>query len=138
MTRWEVLDGNPSDKNQWIPSLNAHQQLFGKPPTQASADRGVFSADNEAEAKRRKIKRVVLPKPGKKSEKRRQLEQQPWFRRARKWHAGVEGRISVLKRYYNLDRCLNHGEVGFQRWVGWGVIVHNLKKIGTTVAAGSA
>ncbi len=138
VTRWEVLDGNPSDKDQWIPSLDAHQQLFGKPPTQASADRGVFSADHEAEAKRRKVKRVVLPKPGKKSEKRRQHEKQPWFRNARKWHAGVEGRISILKRCYQLDRCLNHGEAGFQRWVAWGVIAHNLKNIGTTVTARSA
>lgn len=138
VTRWEVLPGNPSDTDQWVPSLEAHQQLFGKPPTQASADRGVFSADNEAEANRRKIKRVVLPKPGQKSEQRRQREQQPWFRQARRWHAGVEGRISVLKRCHQLDRCLNHGEAGFQRWVGWGVIAHNLKKIGSTVAARSA
>jgi len=137
VTRWKMLKGNPSDKDQWRPSLDAHQQLFGKPPTQASADRGVFSAPNEAHAKRRGVKRVVLPKPGKKSEKRRQHEKQPWFRRARKWHAGVEGRISVLKRCYNLDRCLNHGDNGFQRWVGWGVIANNLKKIGTTVAARS-
>jgi IS5 family transposase len=98
VTRWNVLDGNPSDKDQWVPSLDAHQQIFGKPPTQASADRGVFSSDNEAEAKRRGIQRVVLPKPGKKSEKRHQREKQPWFRNARKWHAGIEGRISVLKR----------------------------------------
>ncbi len=137
VTRWDVLDGNPSDKLQWNPSLDAHQQLFGKPPTQASADRGVYSAPNEAEAKRRGVKRVVLPKPGKKSEERRQYEKQPWFRKARKWHAGVEGRISVLKRCYDLDRCLNQGETGFQRWVGWGVIAHNLKKIGSTVAARS-
>jgi IS5 family transposase len=137
VTRWEVLNGNPSDRDQWIPSLDAHQQRFGKPPTQASADRGVFSADNEAEAQHRGIKRVVLPKPGKKSEQRRQREKQPWFRRVRRWHAGVEGRISVLKRCFNLDRCLNHGEAGFQRWVAWGVIAHNLKKIGTTVSAGS-
>ena len=138
VTRWQVLVGNPSDKLQWKPSLDAHQQRFGKPPTQASADRGVFSADNEAEARRQGIQRVVLPKPGKKSEKRRQLERQPWFRKARKWHAGVEGRISVLKRCYQLDRCLNHGENGFQLWVGWGVIAHNLKKIGSTLAARSA
>jgi len=137
VTRWEVLEGNPNDKLQWIPSLDAHQQRFGKPPTQASADRGVYSAPNEAEAKRRGIKRVVLPKPGKKSEKRRQYEKQPWFRKVRRWHAGVEGRISVLKRCYDLDRCLNHGEDAFHRWVGWGIIVHNLKKIGSTVAAKS-
>ena len=138
VTRWEVLDGNPSDKLQWVPSLDAHQQLFGKPPTQASADRGVFSADNETEAKSRGIKQVVLPKPGKKSEKRRQHEKQPWFRRARKWHAGVEGRISVLKRGYHLDRCLYQGQDGFHRWVGWGVIAHNLNKIGSTVVTRSA
>jgi IS5 family transposase len=137
VTRWEVLDGNPSDKLQWVPSLDAHQQLFGRLPTQASADRGVFSADNETEAKSRGIKQVVLPKPGKKSEKRRQHEKQPWFRRARKWHAGVEGRISVLKRCYHLDRCLYQGQDGFHRWVGWGVIAHNLNKIGSTVVARS-
>jgi IS5 family transposase len=137
VTRWNVLDGNSSDKLQWVPSLDAHQQLFGKPPTQASADRGVFSDDNETEAKNRGIQRVVLPKPGKKSEKRRQHEKQPWFRKVRKWHAGVEGRISVLKRCYNLDRCLNHGQDGFHRWVGWAVIAHNLNKIGSTVAARS-
>jgi IS5 family transposase len=137
VTRWQVLEGNPSDKLQWVPSLDAHQQLFGKPPTQASADRGVFSAPNEDEAKCRGIKRVVLPKPGKKSDKRRQYEKQPWFRRVRKWHAGIEGRISVLKRCFDLDRCLNHGEDGFQRWVAWGVIAHNVRKIGSIVAARS-
>ena len=137
VTRWDVLAGNANDKLQWVPSLDAHQQLFGKPPTQASADRGVFSADNETEAKNRGIKQVVLPKPGKKSEKRRQHEKQPWFRRARKWHNGVEGRISVLKRCYHLDRCLNHGQDGFHRWVGWGVIAHNLNKVGSTLVARS-
>ncbi|MGD9092725.1 MAG: ISNCY family transposase [Anaerolineales bacterium] len=135
VTRWQVLQGNPSDKHQWLPSLQTHQQLFGKPPTQASADRALYSAPNEAEAQGQGVKRVVLPKPGKKSEQRRLYEKQPWFRRARKWHAGIEGRISVLKRCFDLDRCLNHGEEGFHSWVAWGVIVHNLRKIGSTVAA---
>lgn len=137
VTRWQVLEGNPSDKHQLLPSLEAHQQRFGHPPTQASADRGVYSASNEQEAARRGVKRVVLPRPGRKSEKRRRYEQQAWFRRARKWHAGVEGRISVLKRCHGLDRCLDHGEQGFHRWVGWGVIAHNLRKIGTAMAVGS-
>jgi IS5 family transposase len=135
VTRWQVLQGNPSDQHQWVPSLEAHQQLFGKPPTQASADRALYSAPNEAEALGRGVKRVVLPKPGKKSEQRKLYEKQPWFQRARKWHAGVEGRISVLKRCFDLDRCLNHGEDGFHSWVAWGVIAHNLRKIGSTVAA---
>ena len=48
----------------------------------------------------------------------------------RKWHAGVEGRISVLKRAHGLGRCLNHGLPGFERWIGWGVIATNLAVMG--------
>ena len=40
--------------------------------------------------------------------------------------AGLEGRISVLKRRGNLGRCRDHGQDGFHRWVGWGVVSNNL------------
>ena len=135
VTRWEVLDGNPSDDKQWIPSLEHHIQHFGKPPAQMSADRGVHSSTNELAAKKRGVKRVILPQPGKKSEARQKLEHQPWFIRGRKWHVGVEGRISVLKRRFGLDCCRDHGETGFEKSVGWGVIVANLRTIGQKVAA---
>ena len=49
--------------------------------------------------------------------------------------AGVEGRISVLKRRNELDRCRDHGQAGFEKWVGWGVIAGNLLVIGRAVAA---
>lgn len=52
--------------------------------------------------------------------------------KGRKWHAGVEGRISVLKRAHGLGRCLAHGFSGFQGWVGWGVIAGNLAVMGRT------
>ncbi len=134
---YRILDGNPSDSDQWQPSLDNHVEQFGKPPHQASADRGVFSAPNEQYATRQGVKRVILPKPGAKSQQRQQHERQPWFRRGRRWHAGVEGRISVLKRKQALDCCLNHGEEGFARWVGWGIIAANLTVIGRTVATRS-
>jgi hypothetical protein len=28
-----------------------------------------------------------------------------------------------------LDRCLAHGEVGMERWIGWGIIANNLATI---------
>jgi IS5 family transposase len=129
VTDFRVLDGNPSDDTQWQPALEHHQQQFGRPPDQASADRGVHSADNERLAKKLRVKRIVLPKPGYKSLQRKQHENLPWFKRGRRWHNGVEGRISVLKRKYGLDRCLNHGQDGFQRWVGWAVIANNCQII---------
>lgn len=130
VTHFRILDGNPSDKTQWQPSLEAHMESFGLPPQQASADRGVYSAPNEHYAKDLGVQQVVLPKPGYKSKHRREHESQEWFVDGRKWHAGVEGRISVLKRAHGLGRCLNHGWPGFFRWVGWGVIAGNLAVMG--------
>lgn len=127
---YRILDGNPPDAQQWLPSLKAHQQLFHHPPQQASADRGVHSPDNEQLAQNMGVQRVILPKPGYKSQQRQTLESRKWFVDGRKWHAGVEGRISVLKRAHGLERCLDRGENGFHRWVGWGVIAGNLAVMG--------
>jgi IS5 family transposase len=134
ITGYRVLEGNPSDQDQWQPSLDQHVQLFGRSPWLASADRGVWSPDNEAYATNLGVKRVILPQPGNKSDERKRHEKQPWFRRGRRWHAGIEGRISVTKRKHGLDRCLNQGEDGFLRWVGWGVLANNLTLMGRTLA----
>ena len=135
VTRWDVLAGNPNDDRQWLPSLDHHIECFGKAPKQASGDRGVHSSDNERLAQERGVQHVVLPQPGRRSEERRQHERQTWFWRGRKWHNGVEGRISVLKRCHELDRCRDHGQDGFEKWVGWGVIAANLRTIGRRVVA---
>lgn len=130
VTDFRILDGNPNDETQWEPSLNAHVKSFGHPPEQASADRGLYSSPNEKFAKDLGVKHVILPKRGYKSKIRREHESEAWFVEGRKWHAGVEGRISVLKRAHGLGRCLNHSLKGFERWIGWGVITGNLAVMG--------
>jgi len=138
VTRWSILEGNPPDKDQWQPAIDHHIATFGKPPDLASGDRGLDSPDNEAYAREKGVKRVILPKRGRKSEKRRAYEAQSWFRRGRRFQAGIEGRISVLKRKHGLDRCLDHGDDGFEKWVGWGVIAGNLTVMGRALAAKAA
>ena len=132
---YRILEGNPSDKHQLEPSLDHHVELFGHPPYQASADRGVYSAANEAYAEKIGVKRVILPKAGHKSEARRQHERQRWFKRGRRFHVGVEGRISVLKRKHGLNRGRYRGDDGFGRWIGLGVIAGNLAVMGTALFA---
>jgi len=104
VTRWKVLEGNPDDGQQWPTSLEQHQQRFGHPPYQASGDRGVHSPENERTAKEKGVQRIILPQPGYKSQERKEHEKQPWFRRGRNWHSGVEGRISVLTRTCGVGR----------------------------------
>lgn len=72
------------------------------------------------------MRRVSLPKPGHKMAGRRRYEKQPWFRAAQRFRNGIEARISQLKRDRQCDRCLNHGEMGMERWLGWGVLANNL------------
>ena len=132
VSHYRILNGNPPDELQWKPSLQAHQATFKQPPQQASADRGLYSEPNETLAHDLGVLRVILPKPGYRSQQRLNHEHKAWFVKGRKWHAGVEGRISVLKRAHGLGRCLAHGFQGFQCWVGWGVIAGNLAVIGRT------
>ena len=135
VSQWRVLEGNPSDEQQWQPALDHHLKQFEKPPDLASADRGVYSPDNEVYAHHKGVKHVVLPQPGYKSQQRRDYEAQSWFKRGRRFQAGIEGRISVGKRKHGLDCCLDHGEDGFDKWVGWGIIANNLTVMGRTLAA---
>lgn len=132
ISHYRILDGNPSDELQWQPSLKAHQATFQHPPQQASADRGLYSEPNETFAYDLGVQRVILPMRGHRPKARAKLEHRAWFVKGRHWHAGVEGRISVLKRAHHLGRCLAHGFAGFQCWVGWGVIAGNLAVLGRT------
>lgn len=132
VSHYRILDGNPSDEQQWKPSLKAHLKTFHQPPQQASGDRGLYSEPNEQLAHDLGVKQVILPHRGHRSNARLKHEHKAWFVKGRHWHAGVEGRISVLKRAHDLGRCLAHGLNGFHGWVGWGVIAGNLAVLGRT------
>jgi transposase, IS5 family len=135
ISRYDVLDGNPPEAAQVPRSLDHHVAVFERPPNLLAGDRGTYSANNERYAAQLKVKQVVLPKPGAKSKARQAHERQPWFRRGRRWRAGIEGRISGLKRGQGLERCRYHGAAGMERWVGWGVIAHDLRVIARKIAA---
>jgi transposase, IS5 family len=119
---FRILEGNAGDEAQLRPALEDHLRLFGKVPELVAADRNVHSKENEQVAKEMGVKKVCLPKAGKKSTERKEHERQRWYKRARRFRAGIEGRISVMKRRQYLGRCRDKGEEGFGRWVGWGVL----------------
>ena len=132
VSHYRILDGNPPDEEQWKPTLKAHLITFQQSPQQASGDRGLYSEPNEQLAHELGVKKVILPKRGHRSTTRLKHERKAWFVKGRHWQAGVEGRISVLKRAHDLGRCLGHGLNGFHCWVGWGIIAGNLAVLGRT------
>lgn len=126
LSEYRILQGNPPDDQHWVSSLKQHQRLFGHPPEVATGDRGVHSVENERVARALGVKQVALPQPGAKTKRRQTYEQQKWFKAALRFRNGIEGRISGLKRARRLDRCLNRGEDGLERWIGWRIITNNL------------
>ena len=129
ITHWAIHESNVSDTERFVPAVKKHIKTFGKPPNCASGDRGYSSADNENDAQELGVKRVSLPKRGKKSKERTQHEKQRWFKAGQRFRAGIEGTISVLKRRYGLRRCLNRGNNAFGRWCGLSIVAYNLTTI---------
>jgi IS5 family transposase len=126
---FEVVPGNRSDTESWLPALAHHQECFGKAPAMAAADRGFFSAHNEREAESMGVKQVVLPGRGQLGEKRRKRQKERWFRRGLHFRAGCEATVAHLKHGFSMLRAMYKGERGFNRYVGWSIISKNLFSI---------
>lgn len=131
ITAYQVHGRRPPDTTLWTPALDRHIEMFDRPPDIAAGDRGFASAKNEEAAAQRGVRRVILPRPGRKTPARRAHERQRWFRRGQRWRVGCEGRISVIKRRHGLRRCRYRGADGTARWVGLGVIANNLMSTAT-------
>ena len=135
ISRYAVLSGNPDEAAELPPSVDHHHKVFSKPPRLLAGDRKLASPSNECYARTHGVRQVVLPVSGAKSASRIAYERQRWLGRGRNWRAGIEGRISGLKRGHGLSRCRYHGEDGMERWVGWGLIAHDLHKIAQATVA---
>lgn len=81
-----------------------------------AGDRGLYSKEGEEVAKRAGIRRVALPQSGRLTKKRKEYEEQPCFKRAFAFRAGVEGRISVLRRRCTVSRAASNTEK--KAWAG--------------------
>ena len=72
---------------------------------------------------------VVMPKRGKKNVAETAAEHAPTFVALRHQHSAVESEINCLE-HHGLNRCLDVGLAGYQRYVGYGVLSYNLHMIG--------
>ena len=94
-----------------------------------SFDKGFYNPDN-----RRQLEEifdlVVLPKKGRRSEEEKAFESSDVFTQQRRKHSAVESGINALENH-GLDRCLDHGLRGFERYVALAVVSRNIQILGT-------
>jgi IS5 family transposase len=122
-----VIDGNPPDDVQVKPWLERHLDRFTVAPHLCATDRGFYSQDNVDEVRRSGVAIESLPqRGGHKSEPRQAHEKSRAFKRAQRFRAGVEGRISVLMRGRGMRRCLLEGKERFDLFLATVVLANNL------------
>ncbi|MBA2704721.1 MAG: ISNCY family transposase [Blastocatellia bacterium] len=113
-------------------AIARHKDLFGKVPDVCATDKGFYSGQAVERAEELGVKKVCVPKKGRRDEQEEKREKSRWFKLAQAFRAGIEGTISVLKRVFGLWRCLREGWAHFQSWAGTGVLAHNLVLLART------
>jgi len=93
-----------------------------------SFDRGFYSPDNKSQLTNI-LDYIILPKKGRLSAKDKQIEHSEEFIETRRKHSAVESSINALENH-GLDRCLDHGLHGFERYVALSVLARNLQILG--------
>lgn len=93
-----------------------------------SFDKGFHSPENQVELAER-LRKVVLPKKGRRNEVELERERDAEFVKLRRKHSAVESGIRALE-VHGLDRCPDHGLAGFEKYVAMAVLARNIHRLG--------
>jgi IS5 family transposase len=126
ITDYEVFEKKPVEPTLLEPALTSHRKLFGKAPSVLTADKGYYKNPEALGSLEEEIERVSIAKKGARTAAETEREQDPLFRHAQAFRAGVEGSISFLKRMLRLARCFNKTWKHYVATVGQTIFAHNL------------
>lgn len=118
-----------ADVDQSVPVADRLLHRYGAGSLASlSFDKG-FTRAEDRELLRLYVPTVVMPKRGRKTEAEAAREHEKNFVALRRQHSAVESAINRLE-HHGLNRCLDVGLAGYQRYVGYGVLAYNLHVIG--------
>jgi len=123
---YQVFPKREEDKELLEPTLKAHKQLFGTGPDVLATDRGFYKNMKQILKLQENIVTVSICKKGRRNPQEYERESTEEFKDGQRFRAGCEGSISVLKRVFNLGRCLFKGFKNYAASVGCAVFCHNL------------
>ena len=123
---YQVFPKREEDKELLEPTLKAHKQLFGTGPDVLATDKGFYENMKQILELEKNITTVSICKKGRRNQQEYERECTEEFKDGQRFRAGCEGSISVLKRVFNLGRCLFKGFKNYAASVGCAVFCHNL------------
>src|SRR5205085_827796 len=107
----------------------SHGKILAKESQQLLIDRGFDNERNQKECVQAGVACPSIPQcGGHKTAERQTLEKTPAFKKAQRFRAGIEGRISVLFRGRGMKRCRAEGAERFEAFIGAAVLTNNLMR----------
>ena len=121
----KVFEGNPSDKELLLTSIENIKANYQRTPQSTSNDGGFCSNANLEGCKKLGLTNIVFTKVTKSLQNI--VSSSELEKILKKWRGTTEAEISNLKRGFNLQRVLWEGFEGFCSKVAWSVLGYNLR-----------
>ena len=119
-----------TDEEIAVPIIKETKARF-KSLEACSLDKGFHSPENQ-EQLAKLLRHCVLPRKGKLDSEQRKYESTGGFKELRRAHAAVESGINALENH-GLDRVLDYGLEGFERYVALAIVARNIQLLGCTL-----
>ena len=132
--QYRILAKGEQERDIVVPEMRALQKRLRGKIKKASFDRGFHSPENQEELSKI-VEHVCLPMTGKNKSQRQQEDASEEFLASRQRHPGIESTIGALQSGNGLKRCRDHTHLGFERYIGLGVLGRNLHVLGKLLLA---
>jgi len=132
--QYRLLAKGEQERDIVVPEMRGLQKRLRGKIKKASFDRGFHSPDNQ-EQLAKIVEHVCLPMTGKNKSQRQQEDATEEFHESRQRHPGIESAIGALQSGNGLKRCRDHTHLGFERYVGLGILGRNLHVLGKLLLA---
>lgn len=133
---YAVLANGVLAQEALVPAMTALQSRVGGKIERASFDRGFHTPENQ-EQLAKIVDHPCLAKKGR-SGHQQQEEASVEFRQARQSHPGIESAIGALQAGNGQERCRDKSKLGYERYVGLGIVGRNLQVLGKLLLAQEA
>ena len=131
---YSVVANGVLDQDVLLPAMKELQKRVGGKIEEASFDRGFHTPENQTELAKIVV-HPCLPKKGQDQGRKQQEEATVKFRKARKRHPGIESAIGALQSGNGQDRSRDKTKLGYDRYVGLGILGRNLHVLGKLLLA---
>lgn len=134
ISHYQLMDREACDADVIVDQTREVQKKHGGQIETASFDRGFHTPENEALLATIVAEPCVAPRhPQQYAE--RLATGSVTFHRLRQRHSGIESAIGALQSGNGLKRCRDHGEIGFERYLGLAILGRNMHVLGKLLIA---